>query len=58
MHYSSWSMSEDDLGIWERLLEQGLSSGKTSIGSGDVVDDIASRCPIIGPRYATVLLPF
>ncbi|KAH9019472.1 hypothetical protein EDB84DRAFT_1566051 [Lactarius hengduanensis] len=30
----SWSMSEDDLGIWERLLEQGLSSGKTSGGPG------------------------
>ncbi|KAH9168458.1 hypothetical protein EDB89DRAFT_1583918 [Lactarius sanguifluus] len=47
----SWSMSEDDLGIWERLLEQGLSSGKTSGGSGDVVDDIARRFPIIGPSF-------
>ncbi|KAH9080203.1 hypothetical protein EDB83DRAFT_2337759 [Lactarius deliciosus] len=47
----SWSMSEDDLGIWERLLEQGLSSGKTSDGSGDIVDDIASKFPIIGPSF-------
>ena len=51
-------MSEDDLGIWEQLLEQGLTSGTMSMGSGDIVDDIASRCPIISPRYATVLLPF
>jgi hypothetical protein len=51
-------MSEDDLGIWEGLLEQGLSSGSSSIGPGDVVDDIASRCPVIGPRYATGLLSF
>ncbi|KAH8994356.1 hypothetical protein EDB86DRAFT_3078209 [Lactarius hatsudake] len=47
----SWSMSEDDLDIWERLLEQGLSSGKTSDGSGDIVDDIASKFPIIGPSF-------
>ncbi|KAI9465060.1 hypothetical protein BJY52DRAFT_1184101 [Lactarius psammicola] len=47
----SWSMSEDDLGIWERLFEQGLSSGRASIGSGDVVDDFASRCPMIGPSF-------
>ncbi|KAH9007748.1 hypothetical protein EDB84DRAFT_1600427 [Lactarius hengduanensis] len=47
----SWSMSEDDLSIWERLLEQGLSSGKTSGGPGDLVDDIASRFPIIGPSF-------
>ncbi|KAH9060463.1 hypothetical protein EDB87DRAFT_1616076 [Lactarius vividus] len=44
----SWSMSEDDLGIWERLLEQGISCGKMS---GDVVDDIANRFPIIGPSF-------
>ena len=54
MHNSSWSMSEDDLDIWERLFEQGLVSGKTSTGPGDVIDDIASRCPVIGPRYATI----
>ena len=47
-------MSEDDLDIWERLFEQGLVSGKTSTGPGDVIDDIASRCPVIGPRYATI----
>ena len=47
-------MSEDDLGIWERLFEQGLVSGKTSIGLGDVIDDIASRCPVISPRYVTI----
>ena len=44
-------MSEDDLGIWERLLEPGLSSGRASIGACDVVDDIASKCPAISPRY-------
>ncbi|KAH9028345.1 hypothetical protein EDB85DRAFT_1970625 [Lactarius pseudohatsudake] len=42
----SWSMSDDELGIWERLFEQGLSSGKISGGSVDFVDDIASRFPI------------
>ncbi|KAI9443507.1 hypothetical protein H4582DRAFT_1201132 [Lactarius indigo] len=47
----SWSMSEDDLGIWERLLEQGLSSEKTSGRSVDFVDDIASRFPIVGPSF-------
>ncbi|KAF8258476.1 hypothetical protein EI94DRAFT_1130416 [Lactarius quietus] len=48
----SWNMSEDDLGIWERLLERSLS-GRTSIGpvSGDVIDSIASRCPMIGPVF-------
>lgn len=54
MHPSSWNMSEDDLDIWERLFEQGLLSVKTSIEHGDVVDDIASRCPSIGPRYETI----
>jgi hypothetical protein len=47
-------MSEDDLGIWERLFEQGLLSVKTSIGHGDVVDGIASRCPSISPRYEAI----
>ena len=44
-------MSEDDLGVWEQLLEPGLSSERASIGLCDIVDDIASRCPVINPRY-------
>jgi hypothetical protein len=49
-------MSEEDLGIWERLLEHGLSSRRASIGPGDVVDDVASRCPVISPRYESCVV--
>jgi len=50
-------MSEDDLTIWERLLGQSRAFGKTFFGSGDVVDDIAGRLPVIGPEYEVILLP-
>jgi hypothetical protein len=44
-------MSEDDLNIWERVLERVLSAVDTSAKTVDIIDDITSKCPVIGPRY-------
>lgn len=46
-------MSEDDLDIWERVLERNLSAVATSAEIVDIVDGITSKCPEIGPRYAS-----
>ena len=51
MNRSTWSMSEDDLDIWERALERHLSAMDTSRKTVDIVDDITSKCPVIGSRY-------
>ena len=53
MNRSAWSMSEDDLNIWERALERHFSAIDTSPKTVDIVDDITSKCPVIGPRYVT-----
>lgn len=50
MNRSTWSMLEDDLNIWERALERHFSAMETS---SKTVDDITSKCPTIGPRYAS-----
>ena len=50
MNRSTWSMSEDDLDIWERALERHFSAMETS---SKTVDDITSKCPVIGPRYVS-----
>jgi hypothetical protein len=42
-------MSEDDLDIWERALDQNLSVATKS--TKDIIDTITSKCPEIGPRY-------
>jgi hypothetical protein len=42
-------MSEDDdLDVWERVLEQNISTSAKAI---DVINAITSECPEIGPRY-------
>jgi hypothetical protein len=46
-------MSEDDLDTWERALERHFSSMETSLGIVDIIDDITSKCPVIGPRYVS-----
>jgi hypothetical protein len=43
-------MSEDDLGIWERVLEQHLSVTDKPVKTVDIVESVASKCPEIGPR--------
>ena len=48
MNRSTWGMSEDDLAIWERVLERHFSAMDMS---PKIVDDITSKCPVIGPRY-------
>jgi hypothetical protein len=55
MNRSTWSMSEDDLDIWERALERHFSAMDSSPKTVDIVDDITSKCPVIGPRYVGVL---
>ena len=55
MHLSSWNMSEDDLDIWERLLEQNISAAGGSAKTIEIIDGITSKCPEIGPRYANLL---
>lgn len=44
-------MSGDDLNIWERVFERGFSTADTSADIIDTIDNIASKCPAIGPRY-------
>lgn len=51
MNRSNWNMSEDDLDIWERALERHFTANDTS-KTVDIVNDIMSKCPVIGPRYA------
>ena len=51
MHLSSWNMSEDDLDVWERVLEQNISAADTPAKTIGVIDAITSKCPEIGPRY-------
>jgi hypothetical protein len=51
MNRSTWSMSEDDLDIWERALERHFSAMDSSSKTADIVDDITCKCPVIGPRY-------
>jgi hypothetical protein len=46
-------MSIDDLDIWERVLERYFSAVDTSAKKADIVDDITSKCPVIGPRYVS-----
>jgi hypothetical protein len=46
-------MSEDDLDIWERVFERKFSTATTTIKTTDVIDDLASKCPTVGPRYAS-----
>ena len=53
MNHSTWSMSEDDLDIWERAFERHFSAMDTSLKAVDIVDDITSKCPVIGPRYVS-----
>ncbi len=53
VNHSTWSMSDDDLDIWERTLERHFSAVDTSPKSVDIIDDIASKCPAIGPRYVS-----
>ncbi|KAH9977578.1 hypothetical protein BJV74DRAFT_860296 [Russula compacta] len=48
----SWNMSEDDLDIWERVLECNLSAVATSAEIVDIVDGITSKCPEIGPSFS------
>jgi hypothetical protein len=50
-HRSSWSISVDDLDLWERVFEQNFLAAGTSTKIVDVIDSIASKCPAIGPRY-------
>ncbi len=50
MNGSTWSMSEDDLDIWERALERHFPAVDTSHKAVDIIDDITSKCPVIGPR--------
>ena len=56
MHLSSWNMSEDDLDIWERVLEQNISALDASAKTIGVIDAITSKCPEIGPRYVCLLV--
>jgi hypothetical protein len=51
MDRSSWSMSEDDLDIWERVLERDFSVVDPSAKIVDIIDNITDKCPAIGPRY-------
>ena len=44
-------MSEDDLNIWGRALDQNLSAATKSTKAIDIIDTITSKCPEIGPRY-------
>jgi hypothetical protein len=44
-------MSEDDLDIWERVLDQNLPIATKSAKAIDIVDAIIIKCPEIGPRY-------
>jgi hypothetical protein len=46
-------MSEDDLDIWDRVLEQSRSAADTSTKTIDILEGVASKCPEIGPRYAS-----
>jgi hypothetical protein len=50
MNRSTWSMSEDDLDIWERALELHFSAMDTY---PKTVEYITSKCPVIGPRYVS-----
>ena len=56
MNHSTWSMSEDDLDIWERALERRFSAMGMSPKIVDIVDDITSKCPVIGPRYVSSVI--
>ena len=56
MNRSTWSMSEDDLDIWERLLERHFSVMDASPKTANIIDDITSKCPVIGPRYVSVVI--
>jgi hypothetical protein len=49
-------MSEDDLDIWERALDQNLSAATKSTKAVDIIDTITSKCPEIGPRYVNYLV--
>jgi hypothetical protein len=51
---SSWCMSEDDLDIWERALDQNLSA--VTKPTKDIIDTVTSKCPEIGPRYITYVV--
>jgi hypothetical protein len=51
MNHRSWSMTEDDLDLWERALERHFSTMDTSPKMVDIANDITSKCPVIGPRY-------
>lgn len=51
MDRSSWSMSEDDLDIWERVLKRDFSVVDPSVNIVDIIDNITDKCPAIGPRY-------
>jgi hypothetical protein len=53
---STWSMSEDDLDIWERAVERHFSAMDTSAKAVDIVDEITSKCPTIGPRYVSSVI--
>ncbi|KAI9508331.1 hypothetical protein F5148DRAFT_1197378 [Russula earlei] len=48
----SWSMSEDDLDIWEQALEWTLSAVATSAEAMGIIDDITSKCPEIGRSFS------
>lgn len=50
MNRSTWGMSEDDLDIWERALERYFSAMDAFLKPVDIVDDITSKCPVIGSR--------
>jgi hypothetical protein len=53
---STWRMSEDDLEIWERAAERHFSEMDTSSKAVDIVDEITSKCPMIGPRYVNSVI--
>ena len=55
MNCSTWSMSEDDLDLWGRTLERHSSAMSTTSNIVDIVDDITSKCPVIGPRYVSAI---
>ena len=50
MNRSSWNLSGDDLDIWGQVLERYFSAVDISAKKVDLVDDITSKCPVIGPR--------
>jgi hypothetical protein len=45
-------MSGEDLDIWEQVFERSFSAAAMPIKTVNVIDDIASKCPTVGPRYA------